>query len=98
MIWLATWRRSAEQGLAPGRRLGEADSLTYPQPLRRRATYEVYGFDSGCRRSRRLSTKTITSADYSGVRIKFGIFGCGVCRKARSAIAVIPDVFAIVWK
>src|SRR5271167_4429917 len=59
---------------------------------------KVQGFDSGCWRSRRLSRKAITSADCSDVRIRFGIFGCGVSKKARRAVAVIPDVLAMVWK
>src|SRR6516165_6434198 len=58
----------------------------------------VQGFVFGCRRSRRLSRKAITSADCSGLRIRSGIFGCGVCKKARSAVAVIPGVLAMVWK
>src|SRR5215470_8364196 len=58
----------------------------------------VQGFDSGCRRSRRLSRKAITSADCSGVMIRFGILGCGVWKKARSAVAANPGVLAMAWK
>jgi hypothetical protein len=38
---------------------------------------------------------TVTSAVSSGVRIRFGIFGCELVRKTRRAVAVIPGVFAI---
>src|SRR6516225_5114599 len=98
MIWLATSRRSAELALPPAGGTGRRGQFDAAQPRRRRASYEVYGFDSCWQRSRRLSTKAITSADCSGVRIRFGIFGCGVCRKARRAVAVIPDVLAMVGK
>jgi len=37
----------------------------------------------------------LTSAISSDVSIRFGIFGCELVRKARSAVAVIPGVFAI---
>src|SRR6266404_8836942 len=40
----------------------------------------------------------MTSADSCGVRIRFGIFGCGVVRKAQRDVAVMPDVAAIAWK
>ena len=36
-----------------------------------------------------------TSVVSSGVRIKFGIFGCELLRKTRIAVAVIPGAFAI---
>jgi hypothetical protein len=72
-----------------------ASQYDAPQLPRLPATYALYGFDPGCRWSRRLSTKAITSADCSGFRIRFGIFGCGVCRKARRAVVVIPGVLAI---
>jgi|SRR6516162_3854331 len=37
----------------------------------------------------------MTSAVPSGVRIRFGIFGCEVVRKTRRAVAVMPLVLAI---
>src|SRR6516225_7158757 len=77
---------------------GYGDAHVAARSRRRPASDEVQGFASGCQRSRRLSTKLITSADCSGDRIRFGIFGCGVCRKARRAVAVIPEVLAMVWK
>jgi len=50
-------------------------------------------FDAAQPRRRRASYEVYGC---SGVRIRFGIFGCGVCRKARRAVAVIPDVLAMV--
>jgi hypothetical protein len=37
----------------------------------------------------------MTSAVSSGVRMRFGIFGCEVVRKTRNAVAVMPRVSAI---
>ena len=37
---------------------------------------------------------SLTSVISSGVRIRFGIFGCELVRNTRRAVAVIPGVFA----
>jgi hypothetical protein len=37
----------------------------------------------------------VTSAISSGVKIRFGIFGCEVVRKTRIAVAVMPRVLAM---
>ena len=63
---------------------GDADSSAQPNCCDD-GSVEVYGFDSGCRPSRRLSTKAITSTDCSGVRIRFGIFGSGGSQCSRGA-------------
>jgi hypothetical protein len=40
----------------------------------------------------------LTSINWSGERIRFGIFGCDVVIKARRAVCVIPGVFAMAAK
>jgi hypothetical protein len=54
------------------------------------------GDDTGAQRCRRrLKIYAVTSAISFGVRIRLGIFGCEVVRKAVRAVVVIPGVFAI---
>jgi hypothetical protein len=44
---------------------------------------------------RRLRIYALTSVISSGVRIRFGIFGCELVRKTRITVAVIPRVLAM---
>jgi len=74
-----------------------ASRVTRSASASRSGNEMLTGDDTGpaqrCRR--RLKIYAVTSAISFGVRIRLGIFGCEVVRKAVRAVVVIPGVFAI---